>query len=276
VSYGAVAMAFDLYGPVTVPEGTTACAWSTWLAAAVSAANVDTSKYTNVMGVGTGDGCTFGGVARLSNATSYLNNNVRWSTMAHELGHNYRLPHASFFRCTSGGVNVTFSSSCSSVDFTYADRYDRMGSGNPRHFSSYNRWRLGYGTTRTDITTDRTLTIGVASVEGASNQLVVIPRGPDGVYPDGAFFVLEYRQPFGAYDWFGNSTEMGHKGVLIRFVHFEASGQRTYLLDMSPATSLYYDPALLPGKTFTDSLTGIRITTNSVSSSGASVTIDVP
>ena len=60
--------------------------------------------------------------------------------IAHELGHNMGLRHASGYSCTSGGAAVTLSSSCTASE--YGDPFDVMGM-NPRHNSAWHLSRLG-------------------------------------------------------------------------------------------------------------------------------------
>jgi hypothetical protein len=64
-------------------------------------------------------------------------------------------------------------------------------------------------------------------------------------------------------------------GLLIR-LGTEGNGDSSHLLDMTPATPVYYwwyDPALAEGQSFTDPSNGLTITASSVNGSAAAVTV---
>jgi len=64
-------------------------------------------------------------------------------------------------------------------------------------------------------------------------------------------------------------------GVLVH-TGTEANGNSGYLLDMTPATPVYYwwyDPALVVGQSFADPDTGVTMTTDWTNGNGASVTV---
>jgi hypothetical protein len=63
--------------------------------------------------------------------------------------------------------------------------------------------------------------------------------------------------------------------VLIHKV-VESNGDSSYLLDMTPSTSSWSDPALVAGQSFTDPLTGLVITPLTVGTSGAQVSVTFP
>ena len=62
------------------------------------------------------------------------------------------------------------------------------------------------------------------------------------------------------------------KGVVIH-TGSESSGNSSYLLDLTPATSSWSDPALGVGQTFYDPDSGVTIVPVSVSSTGAAVSV---
>jgi hypothetical protein len=61
-------------------------------------------------------------------------------------------------------------------------------------------------------------------------------------------------------------------GVLIH-IGTEGSDNSSYLLDMTPKTSSWFDPALDVGKSFSDADAQVTITPLLVSSTGASVSV---
>ena len=62
-------------------------------------------------------------------------------------------------------------------------------------------------------------------------------------------------------------------GVTIRLAPDMSVRTQSLLLDTTPATSSFNDAALAAGKTFTDPVSGVSITTVSVSSTGATVRV---
>jgi hypothetical protein len=100
----------------------------------------------------------------------------------------------------------------------------------------------------------------------AQPRLVRVQRG------DGTYLYLEFRQPFGAYDNF-SATAAGVKGVSIRIAPDKPTRVQSLLLDMTPSTTTFEDAPLAVGRSFTDPLSGVTLTTTAVSSAGATVSI---
>jgi hypothetical protein len=86
-----------------------------------------------------------------------------------------------------------------------------------------------------------------------------------------SWYYIEHRVAYG-FDSFLSGNNNVLNGVVIR-TGSEASGQQTYLLDMTPATSSWHDPALSLGQTFSDGDAGITITTLAADATGALVTV---
>jgi hypothetical protein len=82
---------------------------------------------------------------------------------------------------------------------------------------------------------------------------------------------LEARRPIG-FDagLSGNANIMN--GVLVRS-GAESSADSSYLLDMTPGTTSWSDPALTVGQTYDDSAAGVNFTVLSVDSTGATVSV---
>src|SRR5690606_871105 len=104
----------------------------------------------------------------------------------------------------------------------------------------------------------------------AATQAIRVPR------PDGSSLWLEYRRPFGTFDNF-SAGDARFNGVFVRLGTIDPNGRWvSSLLDMTPDGN--FDHAVLgPGKSFTDPLPGgTTITVNSVSATGASITLSTP
>jgi uncharacterized repeat protein (TIGR01451 family) len=94
--------------------------------------------------------------------------------------------------------------------------------------------------------------------------VLAVPRNP------GWYFYLEYRRPFSIFDNFA-PTDPVVNGVSVRIGPDPSVISQSFLIDTTPATFTYSDSALAPGQTVTDPVTGVSFTTQSVSSTSASV-----
>jgi chitodextrinase len=103
-------------------------------------------------------------------------------------------------------------------------------------------------------------------------ELTVTPRLLRVARGDGNYLYLEFRQPSGAYDAFG-ASDPAVNGVIVRLAPDLNVRTQSLLLDTTPSTSSFADAPLAAGMTFTDGVTGISITTVSVSSTGATVQV---
>jgi len=271
-SYGGMSVSGDVLGYYTINVDRSTCAWSTWHKAArdaATAAGVDLSSYTNVMAIWPGQSvCGWAGIAYVPGSYSALNNTIGWTTAAHELGHNLGAHHAQSLTCTQGGVRVSIGSSCTTSE--YGDPFDRMGGGQV-HFNQYHRRQVGFLTSSDQLTVSAagTYSIGVAShLNSAAPKIVRLARG------DGTYLYLEARQAFGLFESF-SSTSNVTAGVTIR-IGPDTARQQTKLVDATPTTTTFADAALVSGRSLTDPVSGWTITTASVGTSGATVTLSRP
>jgi hypothetical protein len=153
-----------------------------------------------------------------------------------------------------------------------------MGVADSAHFNPYQKERLGWvnGGSNAPITTVTSSGNYWVDAYESSNMLskgLKILKSTDPVTGMKTWYYVEHRAPIG-FDNFlnGNTNVLG--GVVVR-TGSEASGQDTYLLDMTPSTNSFYDPALTVGQSFTDSTAGFTITTVSADSSGAWVNVSI-
>ncbi len=205
--------------------------------------------------------CGWSGLAYLGWSGAWINGSPTLRTIAHELGHNFNVHHASTLSCTSASVRVTYSTSCTSSE--YGDPASVMGSSTRMHHARHQAV-LGYTMPTQQVSTSGTYTI--APMEGTgSPRLLKIAFGTN------VDLWLEYRQPTATFDnW--TSTNAFVMGVGMRTSGSYSS--QSYLLDATPATSTYNDAPLAAGQTFLDAVTGLRITVLSVTGAGATVEIE--
>jgi chitodextrinase len=195
-------------------------------------------------------------------------------TNAHELSHNFGVHHASTISCSESGVRVALSANQANCSLSeYGDPFTVMGAAATRHSHSEHKAQMTWVPTaeRLDVTTSSTVTVGVQEQSGASPKVVRVARAG----ATNQYFYLEFRQPFGTqFDNF-TSTDPAVTGVSIRVAADYSTRSQSWLVDTTPSTSTFNDAPLGVGQTFTDPLSGVSITTVSVSASGASVSISL-
>ena len=273
-SYGQMTVTGDVFGYFVISVNTAACDYTdvgNKARAAAAAAGIDLSTYTQIQYVHNALPCGWSGLAYVPGRDSWLNQALGLRVSAHELSHNYGVHHASTMSCTVGGVRVTLSANaadCTSSE--YGDPFSVMGSASARHTHSQQLASMGWitGGNLQTITTGGNYTVGAAdNVNASAPRGVRVPRG------NGTWFYLELRQPFGTqFDNF-SASDSAVTGVAIRISNDWTTIIQSQLLDTTPGTSTYADAPLQPGNSFYDPLSGVTITTVSVTSGVATVNV---
>jgi M6 family metalloprotease-like protein len=188
--------------------------------------------------------------------------------ISHEGGHNLSLHHASsrdFGAEALGPVNTSGTVS------EYGDNFSSMGYWNLGHYAAPHKVKIGWleptQVAQVD-SVDGTFTLTPYAASGGLKAL----RVRRGNYGQGWLW-LEYRQPVGNYD-----TALGTQVFGGALVHSEGAWTDgyTYLLDFTPETSSWYDPALLPGAagtTWADPYSNLRLTVRSATPAGLTVSV---
>jgi autotransporter-associated beta strand protein len=193
------------------------------------------------------------GVARVGARGAWLHN-AQWNlkTCAHEVGHNYGLPHSGAWDTDDGSVIGPGQA------WDYGNVFDMMGVGpsphSSRHFGASVKEFLDWlpvadivKITTNGTTTTRIRAMDKVQADGNKRALVVDRAGSQDDY------WIEHRQLYG--------TNHGMRdGVLVNRADINGGFQQPLLLDMRPDTSEKTDAVLPIGKTFSDAAAGIHIT----------------
>jgi chitodextrinase len=272
-SYGKLTVTGNVFGWYAIPYDNSGCLYSTWASAARSAATaagVNLAGYTNIVYVfPRTTSCGWAGLAYMPGSDSFANGYMQLSVEGHELSHNFGVHHANSYRCTSGSTPVFVSGTCTSTE--YGDPFSIMGGAQTRHSVNWHLGQMGWfgaGDTVT-ATASGTYTIGAAELSSSVPKAVRVARS------GGKYFYLEYRRPFGtSFDNF-TSSDPAVNGVTIRLAPDYPTITQSQLLDTTPSTSSFTDAPLAVGKSVTDPDTGTTFTTQTVSSTAATVAISL-
>jgi hypothetical protein len=274
-SYGQTWLTGDVYGWYTIPVSSTVCdknAIATYAKQAAANAGADIASYNNLVYAFPSNACTFTGSANVGGTQPqvWINEWYELGVLGHELGHNLGLYHSRSMDCGATPIGE----SCTTSE--YGDSMDLMGAASSAHFNGFQKERLGWvggnGSVQT-IQTTGTYQLHPYQPSGSDPKVLKVLKSTDPTTGLRTWYYLEKRNAIGFDGYLGtNANVMG--GVIVR-TGSESSGQQSYLLDMTPATTSWYDPALTVGQTFTDPAAGVTITVLSADSSGASVRVEM-
>lgn len=214
------------------------------------------------------NGCTWSGLGSVggSPGRAWINGGLGRMVAAHELGHNLGLYHSHALECGA----VTMGGSCNSIE--YGDVFDVMGGGGgPTHFNAVQKDLLGwldYGVSPpiTNVVASGTYTLDGFEPPGTDPKALRVPTAL------GDWYYVEYRRPIG-FDSYLTSYPNVMGGVLVHY--FDGGRDGVFLLDMTPATSAWTDPALIVGATFQDVAGGVTITPVWVNGTTAGINVTV-
>ena len=275
-SRGAVQVTGDVYGWYTIPSTNANCAWGTWQSdavAAAQAAGVSFSTYTNIVFAWPHtSSCGWAGLGYMPGNYTYNNGALGLRVIAHELSHNFGINHASSLSCTSGGVRVAVSSSCTYSE--YGDPFTVMGGGSTFHNDGEQVGEMGWlasSEVRTVVPGASYLVQPLLGTAAGTVKVLRVPRA------DGTSFFIDVRVPYGSsFDRWGVS-DPAVTGVMVRVSPGTAartsSPRNTKLVDTHPETATFADAPLGVGRTLADPVSALRITTMSLDGNGAVVQV---
>ena len=276
-SYGQTWLTGDVYGWYTIPVSSSTCdttAIATYAQQAAAGAGANLSAYDHYVYAFPQNACAWQGRGSVGGVPSqaWVNEWFELGIVGHELGHNFGLYHSRSMDCGAASIGTT----C--ITDEYGDTLDLMGAANSAHFNLFQKERLGWtnsGNTPPITTVTSTGTYWLDAYEpGTMNAKgLKVLKGMDPVTGMKTWYYIEHRAALG-FDGFLSGNNNVLNGVVIR-TGSESSGQDTYLLDMTPATASWYDPALTVGQSFTDADAGLTISTISADASGALVSVSV-
>ncbi len=190
-------------------------------------------------------------------------------TIAHELGHNYKLDHADYLDCLGDHIYLPFNG-CDTIN--YGDQFDVMGNSTPKgHFSAIHKEKLGWLNPNQIINnpTGGIYFITPLEISGGTKAIKIAYDGPYSYY-------LEYRRPTG-YDFYLPELyglEV-YGGVFLHINELYGSGgfkSDTQLLDNTPLND-EFDVVVRPDKPFVDFIGQEIFTVRNFNSSGVEVII---
>jgi hypothetical protein len=267
-SYQQTSLVTDVVGWYTLPMSSTSCDYLQIRSLAQQAATghgVPLGQYARqVYLFPRSPSCPWSGFASIGGnpSSAWINGSRQPVVIAHELGHNFGLRHSHALSC--GGV--VLSPSCQALE--YGDAFDTMGTGAGAHVNAFQKERLGWlnylaSPPITLVQASATFSLTPYAVHDSTPKALRIPRGTTG-----QSFYVEFRAKIG---W---DAGLPTPGVVI---HLATDGDpdSSFLLDVTPETASWQDALLGVGQHFTDPVSGITLTTVSLSSTSATVMVDM-
>ena len=277
MSYGQTWLTGDVYGWFTLPVSYTTCdtaAIASYAQQAATAAGANLSGYNHYIYAFPANACLWSGRASVGGNPSqaWINDSFDLGVVGHELGHNFGLFHSRSMDCD----NVVTGSNCTIAE--YGDTLDVMGSASSGHFNLYQKERLSwtnYGSSPpiTTVTTSGTYWIDSYESISANPKGLKILKFTDPTTGARTWYYLEHRSAYGFDAFLGSNTNV--LNGLVVHQGSESSSQSIYLLDMTPATTSWMDPALTTGQSFSDADAAVTITVLSADSTGALVSVSL-
>ncbi|WP_426735127.1 hypothetical protein [Myxococcus faecalis] len=287
VSEGRTTTAGDVVGWYTLDRAYSCSETNEMRDAAIAAVgdDVDFTAYDRIFVIHPRplSGCFYGGLATLScgqvpTPSGTVTASTAWLVaesmdtydravhlITHEAGHNLSLDHSQ--SRDFGAEPLGLLNTLGTLD-EYGDVFSTMGRWNLGHYAAPHKARIGWldstAVTQVDGVGGTFTLAPVLSSTGVKALKVRRGQGND------SWLWLEYRQPTGDYEPTLPSQVFG--GALVHYQDADTRGG-THLLDFTPLTASWSDPALLPGITWEDPYSNLSLRV--VSTTPAGLTVEV-
>ena len=266
----------DVAGWFTIPVASTSCdtsAIAKYAQQAASGAGYSLNRYSRYVYAFPQNACGWWGLGTIGGSPSqaWINGSLQLKVLAHEMGHNFGLYHAHSLDCGADSIG----DACSLTE--YGDTIDMMGLEAAGHFTAFAKERLGWLNTAaspavTTVTTSGSYYLEPYAASGFGPKALKILKSGSSA-GQRTWYYVEFRQPVGFDAFLGGNANVT-SGVVIH-TGAESSGDSSDLLDMTPATDSWYDPALGQGPAFSDAAAGISIAVRSTADTGAALDVTV-
>jgi len=265
--------AADVRGWYTIAQSSTVCDYNTLASqakSAATAAGVNLSAYSRYVYAFPNNACTWWGLGTVGGNPSqgWINGSFQLKVVGHEMGHNFGLYHSRALECGT----TTLATVCSTIE--YGNTVDIMGNPSSGHFNAFQKERLGWlnylaSPPITTVSGGGTYWVDPLESLGSNPKALKILKATNLTTGKKTWYYVEYRQAIG-FDSFLSSNSNVLNGVVIS-MGSESSANSSDLLDMTPTTSSWSDPALIVGQSFYDPNVGVTIAPTWVSSTNAAV-----
>ena len=271
--------AADVYGWFTINQSSTVCDYNTTATLAdqaATAAGANLSQYSHKVYAFPQNACTWWGLGTVGGNPSqaWINGGFQLKVLGHEMGHNFGLYHSHALDCGS----TVLGSACTAIE--YGDTLDIMGNPSADHFETFQKERLGWLNYNDGVhvmppiipvQADGVYNIGPYEAQTSDPKALKILESVDPTTGNTTYYYVEYRQAAG-FDGSLSTNSNVLNGVVVH-LGSPSNGNSSDLLDMTPSTSSWSDPALDVGQSYSDPNAGVAMTVLSVSSAGASVSV---
>jgi uncharacterized protein (TIGR03437 family) len=296
-SYGQTSAKGQVFGPFALPSNYSCDESDALRQTAIAAAlgTVDFTQFNRVAVVFPVQSCSFGGLASIGcgNYTDLPQpSSFAWfpvesfeepgyyvGIVAHEAGHNLGLNHAN---SDDFGPSPLGAPGNDGVNTEYGDSFSVMGVGEQGGSGQYNFGQysaqhkaqiLGWLDGNSYLQVNSAGTYSVAPLEETSGvRGLRILRDAN----TRTWLWLESRQPIGQVDAALSAIPSNlFQGAMIHYETPDLDPLHTYLLDFQPASTPnnFNTSAMLPGQTWTDPYSLLRLTVNSAGPNGVSVSV---